>query len=280
VRVGVATLAAGRAEHLRRQARAVARLTGVARYVVVDMDGDGAGPGSRPGPGGAALAALPRAQVIRLASCAEAGLPLAAARNRAIEALTDCDLAIMLDVDCLPSARLLTSYRAAATTLGDRPALLCGPVGYLDALDPDEPFPGPAARRRARQRVIRSFPARGVRRESRHELFWSLSFAVRPAVHAGLGGFDEGYVGYGAEDTDYGLRAREAGVGLWFVGGAWAYHQPHPPTPPRDLASLVANARRFRDRWGFWPMPDRLAAFAREGRIDWAPDGARCVVLD
>ena len=272
MRVGVATLVAGRREHLRRQAAAVRELglgrgAEVARYVVVAMD--------------EAAVTLDGAEVIRMPQ-SETGLALAAARNRALDALGDCDLAVMIDVDCIPGADLVPRYVAAAQALGATPSLMCGPVGYLDPLTAPDPVgaagPGPdaAQRRRARARVIRSFPEVGIRREPRAELFWSLSFAVAPAVHRALGGFDEGYLGYGAEDTDYGLRAAETGVGLWLIAGAWAYHQPHPPTAERDLAHVLANARRFHGRWGFWPMNDRLARWAADGVIEWTAQGARC----
>jgi GT2 family glycosyltransferase len=113
--------------------------------------------------------------------------------------------------------------------------------------------------------------------EPRVELFWSLAFAVTPATHARIGGFDPGYEGYGAEDTDYAFRARAAGVPLTWVGGAWAHHQHHPVSHPpvEHLADIVRNARRFRWRWGRWPMEGWLAAFARDGLVAWDPDGTR-----
>ncbi len=264
MRVGVATLVAGRREHLHRQATAVQELTDdgrVARYVVAAMD--------------AAVVAIDHAQVIRMGP-GRGGLNLAAARNRALDALGDCDLAVMIDADCIPGADLITRYVAGARALGSTPSLMCGPVGYLDPLPDAMPGPDAAQRRRARDRVIRHFPAVGIRREPRAELFWSLSFAVTPQTHRAIGGFDEGYVGYGAEDTDYGHRAAQAGVGVWLVGGAWAYHQPHPPTPDHDIENVLANARRFHARWGSWPMGDRLARWASDGTIEWTPQGARC----
>jgi N-acetylglucosaminyl-diphospho-decaprenol L-rhamnosyltransferase len=264
VRVGVATIVSGRRDHLRRQAAAVQALTdgaGVERYVVVAMDD--------------AAVTVNGAQVIRVPQ-AQGAPALAAARNRALEALGDCDLAVMIDVDCIPGADLITRYVQGARTLGSTPSLMCGPVGYLDPLTGDCAGPDAGQRRRARERVIRGFPGVGMRREPRAELFWSLSFAVAPAVHRAIGGFDEGYVGYGAEDTDYGLRAAQAGVGLWLIAAAWAYHQHHPPTAAEDVARVVANARRFHGRWGFWPMGDRLARWAAEGVIEWTPEGARC----
>jgi N-acetylglucosaminyl-diphospho-decaprenol L-rhamnosyltransferase len=270
VRVGVATLVAGRREHLRRQATAVQGLVDgghVSRYVVVAMD--------------EAAVDVDGAEVIRMSED-RGGLALAAARNRALDALGDCDLAVMIDVDCIPGADLIPRYVAAAQALGATPSLMCGPVGYLDppgpldAMTGADPGPDAGRRRRARARVIRDFPRAGMRPEPRAELFWSLSFAVTPEVHRAIGGFDERYVGYGAEDTDYGLRAARAGVGLWLIAGAWAYHQHHPPTAAEDVARVLANARRFHARWGWWPMGDRLARWAAGGVIEWTPEGARC----
>ena len=114
---------------------------------------------------------------------------------------------------------------AARTTGGER--LLAGPVGRLPPLPASrtEPTPAELARSRAAaRRGGRPVPRAGeVAVEPRVERFWSLAFAVTPATHERIGGFDEGYAGYGAEDTDYAFRARAAGVGLSWVGGAWAH---------------------------------------------------------
>ena len=63
---------------------------------------------------------------------------------------------------------------------------------------------------------------------------------------------------------------------LWFVADAWAYHQHHPPGLAAQVDRVAANARRFYRRWGFWPMPDRLAALAGSGALHWDPEGTRC----
>ncbi|MEV8529436.1 DUF6381 family protein [Streptomyces sp. NPDC052000] len=63
-------------------------------------------------------------------------------------------------------------------------------------------------------------------------LFWSLSFALTAATWERVGGLCEDYTGYGAEDTDFAARATSRGVGLWWVGGAPAYHQYHPTHSP------------------------------------------------
>jgi hypothetical protein len=267
VRVGVATIQRGRARHLARQARGIATQTVLPeRYVVVSMDPASPAAGASPtGP-----------RVLRMPVPDGAPLPLAAARNAAIVALGDVDLAVLLDVDCIPGPGLVARYASAAAERGPRRELLAGPVAYLPPGRPAGDDLRPEDVRAARPPAARPVPDDdSVRDEPRHELFWSLSFAVRPDVHARIGGFDEGYVGYGGEDTDYAFRARDADVALAWVGGAWAYHQHHRVShPPREhLASIVPNARRFRERWGRWPMEGWLAVFAAEGLVRWDPDG-------
>jgi hypothetical protein len=168
--------------------------------------------------------------------------------------------------------------RAAA----EHDALLAGPVGHLPAGCPTGPRVLDAHRGAAVVRGGRPVPADGATQdEPRHELFWSLSFAVAPATHARIGGFDEAYTGYGGEDTDYAFRARDAGVPLRWVGGAWAHHQHHPvSSPPREhLHDIVHNARCFRERWGTWPMEGWLGAFLTEGLVRWDPAGDRLEVV-
>lgn len=260
MRVGLATLHHGRRGHLERQAAAVREMTGLHRYLVVLMD-------DTPSPQGAEGLRLPVADPDRL--------PLSQARNLALERLGGCDLVIMLDVDCIPDPGLPAAYRAAASAVELDRSLLLGPVGWLDATEPARGRLSAAQRRCARTTVKRTFPASGVARECRPELFWSLSYAVSPRAHRSIGGFDEGFAGWGAEDTDYGRRAAASGIGLWKVAGAWAYHQPHPPArrTPGQIAAVVDNAERYRGRWGDWPMPDVLAELAATRRIDWTRGG-------
>lgn len=267
MQVAVVTLARGRLVHLERQARAVARLAPApADYVVVSLDDE------PPCLAGARVVHVP----------AEPPLPLAAARNAAIAA-TGADLVVCLDADCLPEPGMPVALtRAARATGGER--LLAGPVGRLPPIPASraEPTLAELARSRAgAQQGGRPVPPDGtIGDEPRIERFWSLAFAVTPETHARIGGFDEGYVGYGAEDTDYAFRARAAGVGLSWVGGAWAHHQHHPASDPpvEHLDDIVRNARRFRARWGRWPMEGWLRAFADRGLVDWTPAGDRLAV--
>ena len=262
--VAVVTITHDRTAHLLRQREGLAGGP-PDLHVVVGM-------GEEPDP--AALPGLPPVVTMHV-PVGGAGLPLAAARNAGAAAAgaAGADVLVFLDVDCIPAPALVHRYAAAARAVPG-PALLCGPVAYL-------PPPGPAGYPRAGlDRLAGPHPARpappdgAVLRDDRFALFWSLSFAVTRASWELFGGFHEGYVGYGGEDTDFALTAQQAGAGLHWVGGATAYHQHHRPAreTPSRAAEIVRNARLFRGRNGWWPMAEWLHAMHDRGWVVFDPD--------
>lgn len=202
-------------------------------------------------------------------------MPLAAARNRAAAAAI-CDLLVFLDVDCVPGPGLVEAYVRGAD---ERAGLQLGEVLYLpagaldggldDGLDYDRldrlgvahPARPPA-------------PATGLRAEPDPGQLWGLSFALPRDVWASVGGMDEGFSGYGAEETDLAWRLAEAGARTWWVAGARAYHQHHPVSVPplQHFDDVLRNAARFRARHGRWCMEYWLGGFRAAGLIDWAPN--------
>jgi GT2 family glycosyltransferase len=112
-------------------------------------------------------------------------------------------------------------------------------------------------------------PPEGVVAAEDLRLFWSLSFAITADTWQRVGGFDEGYDGYGGEDTDFAMRLGRNGGRLYWLGGATAYHQYHDVEDPprRHLGDIVRNSNLFHDRWGEFPMGEWLDAFAAEGLI-------------
>jgi GT2 family glycosyltransferase len=256
----VVTIVSGRHEHLRRQHEGLAASTLTPdHYIVVAMGDPLAGWNPRD----------PEATVVHLDTPGR--LPLAAARNlgarRAIEA--GADLVVFLDVDCIPSPAMLQRYTDAAA---DHPhTLLTGAVGYLpETTDYSRP------ERFAEIGHVHGFrprPLDGDVEQGRPELFWSLSFAVTPGTWNRIGGFHEGYTGYGAEDTDLGMTARDAGVPVCWVGGAEAFHQHHPTHDPpvQHLHDILGNGRTFARRWGFWPMRGWLDDFVARGLVHLDP---------
>lgn len=206
-------------------------------------------------------------------------LPLAAARNLGVATAmrTGATRVVVLDVDCIPSPRLVERYGAVMDTHeGGRPHVWTGEVAYLppapagrDYRDLD--LDALAAPHGARPVLApeETLPADDLR------LFWSLSFAMTTRGWTDIGGFDEAYVGYGGEDTDFGQRLARQGGAMTWVGGARAYHQHHPTLDPptQHLHDIVTNANRFAERWGWWPMEGWLDAFERLGLARREPDG-------
>ncbi|WP_193045158.1 glycosyltransferase family 2 protein [Mycolicibacterium baixiangningiae] len=258
-RTAVVAVAHGRHEHLRRQSAGLERseVRPDLRVVVAIDD---------PGIAGVVDSAV---EVIHCATT-DSGLPLARARNLGAEHALQrgADVVMFLDVDCIPGDALVGRY-AEVCAASDSAAVFSGPVTYLPPPS-DGGYPIDALATMTRPHPARPAPAPGeLVVADDHDLFWSLSFAVSAATWRLLGGFCETYVGYGAEDTDFGAVARMRGVPLIWVGGAHAYHQHHPVSSPpvEHLHQIVANARIFHRRWNRWPMPGWLDAFEREGLI-------------
>jgi GT2 family glycosyltransferase len=152
--------------------------------------------------------------------------------------------------------------------------LLCADIRYLGPDDARQAWTETELLASGRPHSARDFPESGAREEANPGLFWSLAFAIRRGRFGALGGFDERFEGYGAEDTDLGFRAAKAGLPLVFVGGAIACHQYHESYEPpvQHVRDIVRNAQLFHDRWGRWPMEGWLKAFDRIGLVEWRSD--------
>ena len=206
----------------------------------------------------------------------EAGLPLARARNAAAAAASSANL-VFLDVDCIPDAALFGSLVDA---IGQGPVLAMAEPRYL-------PAPLDAGREVEDGGLLAASVAHHARTglagggsEGSHEMFWSLGFAIEAGLFAQLGGFDEEFTGYGAEDTDFAFRARAAGIPMRFVQDT-LFHQHHGVHKPplNHFDAIITNARLFQTRWGRWPMEGWLGAFTELGLLDWTPDHSSIIVL-
>lgn len=289
-RSAVVTIAHGRHEHLRGQQWGLARQTLPADlHVVVAMGDAQIAPLARAEahPRSGALHGVSRVVTVDV-DVVGAELPLAHARNAGARAAIDAgaDRLVFLDVDCIPAARTLERYAAALDGSEQDaglhgPVVACGTVAYLPAVAHPRDYRTESLPELAEPHPARPVPADGqVVVGADLRLFWSLSFALTTADWERLGGFSEDYVGYGAEDTDFGQRLGAArGTMLW-VGGAAAYHQHHPTEAPpvRHLTSIVRNANVFHDLWGWFPMEGWLSAFAERGLAGLDPATGRWVV--
>jgi GT2 family glycosyltransferase len=248
----VITLNKGRDAHLARLLEGLARGPHPEACVVVEM---GANPVPLPDLG------FP----IRRVHLEAAGLPLARARNAGRRAATTERL-VFLDVDCIPSADLVPSL---SHDLDAADGLICCEIRYLPAGTVADGWTEVALRAAGHRHPVRHFPERGLARAENVGLFWSLAFGVRATTFDRLGGFDEGFDGYGAEDTDLAFRADALGIPVLFTAGGLAFHQHHLACDPplQHFSDIVRNAARFRARHGLWPMDGWLDAFAARGLI-------------
>lgn len=278
-RVALVTIAHGRHVHLSAQVQRLARSTRRPdRHIVVAMGDDRIGP---------LLTGQPTTDVVGMGADPGA-LPLAAARNLGAQVALDggADTLIFLDVDCLPGPHLVDRYAkvtGSAEPAGDRPQLWSGPVHYLPTLATGRSAYDDTDLNASQPHRARPAPADGqLLVEPRHELFWSLSFALSAADWRRLGGFCDDYVGYGAEDTDFARTAAAAGATLTWVGGATAYHQHHPTSSPpiQHLADIVRNANLFHTRWGDFPMLGWLRQFQGADLVALDPHTGGWVVTD
>jgi GT2 family glycosyltransferase len=204
-------------------------------------------------------------------------IPYSAARNTGAAAATGDNLAFC-DADTIASPTFAGAIDRALTA---HDALCTGEVRYLPPGDTaGVDFDTLHSRSRAHPHR-EPVPASGVALGGRHELVWGLCMAMRHSTFDAVGGFDEGYRGYAGEDTDLGRALREAGVPVGLVAGAVLLHQHHDSYDPpvQQLRATVANAQRYRDKWGSWPMAGWLEGFAEMGLVSWSPTSDRCEVL-
>ena len=192
---------------------------------------------------------------------------LAAARNAAAAAARGACL-VFLDVDCIPAPGLTLDYAGALAWLD---GLVMGEVRYLPAGAAAPGWGYAAFEAVAEKHCDRQGPPQDAELAlcTDYRCFWSLNFAMRAATFRRLGGFDERYVGYGGEDTDFGRVVQSAGVPLLWRRGAVVFHQHHAHhmPPVHHLRSVLANAQTFRCKWGEFTMGHWIHCFELMGLV-------------
>ncbi len=250
--LAVVTLNKGRGAHLARLLEGLAKGRAPDRCIVVEMGGD-----TTPLP--------PLPFPVERVPLAGEGLPLAAARNAGRRAAGEADTLVYLDVDCIPSADLVAGLAAA---VAERDGLICCAVRYLPAGAVRDGWHEADLAAAGHLHPVRHFPKRD-----------RPLAAARPVLVAGLRGagldlrparrvrrelFRLRRGGHGPR-----LPRGRAGVPILFLGGPLAFHQHHAAYDPplQHFRDIVANAQRFHDRHGIWPMDGWLDGFARLGLI-------------
>ncbi|KQR93359.1 hypothetical protein ASG01_09210 [Chryseobacterium sp. Leaf180] len=186
-------------------------------------------------------------------------LPLAAARNFGIKAAKTQNI-IFIDVDCIVS---LTLFESLLNKLSPEKIIAAYPK-YLPMLPENGNFNQlleSAVSHPARQNIPAGEPVH-------HLQFWSLIFAVQKKTFQEIGGFDESFIGYGAEDTDFAMSFHQKGIEQIFVNDfiLHQYHNKYDP-PLNYFDSIIKNALSYREKWKVLPMKAWLNAFEKLGLI-------------
>ena len=198
-------------------------------------------------------------------------MPVAAARNFGARH-SAYDQYIFLDVDCIPAKdfcekMLGASLRYKGLIMGS-PRYLLSPIpeqGEVNSFATDQNYLTQNSTLHPSRPVIKE-----VKLETCYELFWSLCFSISKEIFLALNGFDEGYQGYGIEDTDFALKAKQKGV-PFYLSPVEVFHQQHPiyNPPINHLNSIIPNCNRYFNKWGHWPMVKSLKDFAALGFIEF-----------
>ncbi len=252
--ISLITITASRNVHLNNMVKGL-QLGSVCpdELIIVDMDGQ------------AELEHAPKFPFRIIDFSDREGLPLAAARNKGA-AEAKGQILVFLDADCVPSIDFIAKMNLYLAGLS---GIIMGLPRYLN----------PGLRLPMAERYLMEsstlHPSRPIFRSNVKlcndpGLFWSLCFAIKAIEFQILGGFDESFIGYGAEDTDLAFTARKK-KHSFYLSDAVVFHQQHPVySPPiNHLESIVANSNRFFVKWKTWPMGGWLQDFANMGLIDW-----------
>lgn len=186
-------------------------------------------------------------------------LPLAAARNLGINA-SKTESIIFIDVDCIVSPTL---FQSLLRSLKADKIIAAYPL-YLPIL-PEHGNYAELVNLSVAHPSRENIP---FGKTVPHLQFWSLIFAVQKQTFKKIGGFDESFTGYGAEDTDFAMTFHEKSVEQIFVDDyiLHQYHDKYDP-PLNHFNSIIDNAIHYQKKWKVLPMQRWLKAFEDLGLI-------------
>ena len=171
----------------------------------------------------------------------------AAARNEGLHGCPDTDVVVFLDGDMVPCPTFLDSLRSLHSEF---PRTVIKPTRF--ALTLGQQARGKAACLHDVATRARWFPGRASRssKTCQPTAHWyyaaSNALSVERRYVERIGGWDEGYHGWGEEDMDFAYRLHREGLGFLFPESQrlYAVHLDH-HIADDWAASLDRNARRF-----------------------------------
>lgn len=200
--------------------------------------------------------------------------------------LSSAPLLVFIDTGQMAGPDFLASHLAAHADGGRRAV-----VGYAHGYNPVDPMPGirEALEQLPPEQVLEQFKDNPAFVDVRHWelaksnfdlssrtmpwfMFWTLNCSVRAEDFAALGGFDESFSGWGAEDLEFGYRLHANGVRLELSRDAWVIDAPHERDWPKNLQQFGVNLIRFVDKYRL-PMIEIGWALSTRGEIlPWESD--------
>lgn len=193
-------------------------------------------------------------------------LNIGAARNAGANAARN-ELLTFLDVDCIPGEDFFRrTVNLVRGTYDKKGVLMAEPrymtktiaskktYSFLDRYSHFHPHRSP----------LKEYAVT----EQDYSVMWSLNLTTFKKTFETLGGFDVGFKGYGAEDTDFAWRCREHNIPFIRYGEV-VYHQQHTVFRPplNHFESIIDNARLFNKKWGALPMLGYLRTFEEMGLV-------------
>ncbi|MCW8092340.1 glycosyltransferase family 2 protein [Alteromonas sp. ASW11-130] len=201
----------------------------------------------------------------------DGALPLAKARNVCASHATGETL-VFVDVDCICSPTLFSSL----LTHNHVGVISSASVKYLSEVPSEGHYLAleKSAITHPNREEIPNYTA------VRHTLFWSLIFAINRQDFLLLKGFDEAFIGYGGEDTDFAERFHQKGMRLEFID-EYVLHQYHPKYDPplNHVVDICTNANYFKQKHGYFPMYTWLNKFCELGFLQFVKPADRYNVV-
>ncbi len=191
-------------------------------------------------------------------------LPLGRARNYGAQQAT-FEILAFLDVDCIPSEDYFCKIKN--DSLSDKALYMARPLYLINMVN----MKGFDVLKDALEHPIRPIYTKTFQIDD-YGQFWSLCFYMNANLFFEIGGFDEDYNGYGAEDTDFAFKCRDLKI-PFFLTDTNVYHQQHAfmRPPLNSMEAIVDNSNLFYSKWNVWPMSYHLQKFNDLGFIQWEP---------
>ncbi|MEV4625130.1 glycosyltransferase [Micromonospora sp. NPDC049523] len=212
------------------------------------------------------------------------GFRAGTARNAGAR-LATAPVLVFLDTGALASPRFLEHH----LRLHEFPQRHRMAIGYCYGYNPDEPMEGigEVLDRLTPEQTVAELGDLPAFRDLRHDSMlrcdfdlgrraqpWSLTWTINCSIRAddfwAVDGFDDTFVGWGAEDLELAYRLHRNGVTFHFDRDAWVIETPHERNWDILEASFLRNMERFLDKHREPEIEIGVRLVAKFRVLDWS----------